>query len=59
MDDLRHDAALAGALLILELFDTSPGAAKHELLGQLVVIITEAIDEFERSKLSVYTVGTN
>jgi len=47
-DDLRYDAALAAALVVLEIFDSSPGAPKPELLKQTTVVIIEAINEYER-----------
>lgn len=48
MNPINHDAALAAGLLVLELFDTSPGAPKHDLLSQVVFIIGHAIQEAER-----------
>ncbi len=45
---IDHDAALAGAMLIMELFDSSPGAPKYELLAQLQFIILHAIEDAER-----------
>ena len=47
MDELRYDHALAAALLILETFDTSPGAPKHELLSLVVFIVLEAMKAYE------------
>lgn len=40
----HEDAAFAGALVALELFDSSPGAPKYELLNKLITIILYAIE---------------
>ena len=48
MTPIQHDAALAAGLLILELFESSPGEPKHALLSQVVFIIGHAIQEAER-----------
>ncbi len=44
----NQDAAIASGLLIMELFDSSPGAPKYELLSQVVFIINHALEEAER-----------
>ena len=48
MNLINQDAAIASGLLILELVDSSPGAPKHELLSQIVFIVTQALEEAER-----------
>lgn len=45
---INHDAALAGAMLILELFDSSPGAPKYEMLAQVQFVILHALEEAQR-----------
>ncbi|MFO0906872.1 MAG: hypothetical protein U0835_00630 [Isosphaeraceae bacterium] len=46
--DIRYDAALAAAFLILELFESSPGAPGHLMLGQVTFVVLEAVYEAER-----------
>ncbi len=58
--DLRYDHALAAALLCIETFDTSPGAAKHELLSTIVFVILEAMTRYEAEKPNgIYRVCLN
>lgn len=45
-EELRHDCAVAAALLLMELF--GQGGPPAELFGQATVIVTEAILEAER-----------
>lgn len=46
-DDPRYDHAVAAAALIVNLFDTSPGASKPELLSKVVFVILEAVKAIE------------
>lgn len=51
-ESLRYDCALAAALLILELYDSSPGAPKHQLLSTTVFTVLEAMKRYESEKHS-------
>jgi hypothetical protein len=48
--DYRYDCALAAALVICELFDSSPGQPKHELLAKAIFSILHAMDRYEEEK---------
>jgi hypothetical protein len=45
--DLRYDCAVAAAALILNLFDSSPGGSKPELMSQATFVVLEAIKRYE------------
>ena len=45
-EEIRHDYAVAAALLLMELF--GQGGPPAELFGQATVIVTEAITEHQR-----------
>jgi hypothetical protein len=48
--DSRYDCALAAALVILEMFDLTPGAPKHELLAKTIFSILHAWDRYEEER---------
>jgi hypothetical protein len=47
-DDIRQDAAVAAAALIINTIEPSPDATKAELFGTITFIVREAIDESAR-----------
>jgi hypothetical protein len=49
-EDLRYDCALAAALVICELFDSSQGQPKHELLANTIFSILHAMERYEEAK---------
>jgi hypothetical protein len=48
--DFRYECALAAALVIMDFFDTAPGAPKHELLATAIFSILHAMDRYDEQR---------
>lgn len=48
--DHRYECCLAAALVIIDYFQTNPGAPKHEVLAAVVFSIIHAMDRYEEER---------
>lgn len=59
MEDSRWDHCVTAAALVLNTIDSSPGASKAELMGQVVFIILHAIKAYESERYGLISPSVN